>query len=163
MNSLAKLCHRKIVLLVSAMLIVSQITPAFAQQSKPGARANVAASDKKFDLTIDHIMRGPALVGYEPTGVRWSADSQRLYFQWKQYSDPREKDPDTYMVNRDGSGLHRLTEEEAKNAPPANGDRSLDKKLAVFVENGDLFLYDHLTGRRRQITATTDVEANPHL
>ena len=27
---------------------------------------------KKFALTIDNIMRGPGLYGYEPGAVRWS-------------------------------------------------------------------------------------------
>ena len=34
-----------------------------------------------FALTIDNIMRGSALVGYEPSQVRWSADSERICFQ----------------------------------------------------------------------------------
>ncbi|MFL6277925.1 MAG: prolyl oligopeptidase family serine peptidase [Blastocatellia bacterium] len=159
MNGLAKLCHRKTALVVSALLIVSQITPAFARQNPQAS----AAGDKKFELTIDNIMRGPALVGYEPTNLRWSADGQRLYFQWKQYGEPREKDPDTYVVNRDGAGLRKLTQEEAKNAPPINGERSRDKKLTVFAESGDLFLYDNSTGQRRQLTATTEAETSPHF
>src|SRR5581483_2113070 len=38
----------------------------------------------KFALTIDNIMRGPGLVGYEPAQVRWSGDSRQIFFQWKQ-------------------------------------------------------------------------------
>src|SRR5204862_8214284 len=108
--------------------------------------------DKKFDQTIDSLMRGAALTGYEPNNLRWSADGQRLYFQWKQYTAAREKEPDTYAVNRDGSGLRKLSEEEAKNAPPANGERARDKKFSAIVENGDLFLYDTTTGTRSQLT-----------
>ena len=47
------------------------------------ASAQQAVPAKKFDLTIDNIMRGPDLVGYEPTGVRWSPDSSKIYFSWK--------------------------------------------------------------------------------
>ena len=36
-----------------------------------------------FALTVDSIMRGPDLVGYPPDGLRWSADSQKLYFEWR--------------------------------------------------------------------------------
>ena len=93
----------------------------------------------------------------------WSPDSQRLYFQWKPYSEAREKDADTYVVNRDGSGLRKLSEEEARQAPPTNGDRSRDKTLTVFVDNGDVYVYDHASGQRRQITATTDIESNPRF
>src|ERR1700679_2699327 len=82
------------------------------------SRANPAG---KFALTIDNIMRGPGLYGYEPAQVRWSGDGERIYFQWKQASDPQIKDLDTYVVGRDGSGLKKLSEAEAKLAPPASG------------------------------------------
>src|SRR6266498_2559120 len=99
------------------------------KSAPPSAPPSAPSQDQKFELTIDNIMRGPGLVGYEQTGVRWSPDSQHLYFQWKQYNEAREKDPDTYVVNRDGTGLRKLSEEEARNAPPPNGDESRDKKL----------------------------------
>src|ERR1700754_3366756 len=121
-----------------------------AAQKAGGIKPTAPNDQKKFDLTIDNIMRGPLLAGYEQTAVRWSADSQRLYFQWKQYSEAREKDPDTYVVNRDGKGLRKLSEEEAKNAPPGGGDQSRDKKFVTFIDNGDVFLYDNAAGRRRQ-------------
>ena len=44
------------------------------------ASAQRASPAKKFDLTIDNIMRGPGLVGYEPTNVRWSADSKSIIY-----------------------------------------------------------------------------------
>ena len=37
-------------------------------------------AQKKFALTIDNIMRGPGLYGYEPTAVRWSGDSAEDLF-----------------------------------------------------------------------------------
>ncbi len=135
-------------------LVAAMASPAFAQRR---------GEAPKFDLTIDNIMRGPELVGYEPRAVRWSADSQRIYFQWKKADEPREKDFDTYVVNRDGTGLRKLSEEEAKNAPPANAELSRDKKLAVFVDGGDVFVYDNTTNQRRQITNTTDIESNAHF
>ena len=123
----------------------------------------VVLGQKTFTLTIDNIMRGPNLVGYEPSEPRWSGDDQRIYFQWKQASDAILKPTDTYVVNRDGSGLRRLTEDESKEAPPALGDTSKDKKLTVFARDGDIFVYDRSTLRVRQLTRTADVEANPHL
>jgi dipeptidyl aminopeptidase/acylaminoacyl peptidase len=146
---------------VTVLLIVSLITPTLAQQkSASSTSANSGLPNGKFELTIDNIMRGPLLVGNEPRAVHWSPDSMRIYFQWKQASEPREKDFDTYVVNRDGSGLKKLTEEEARNAPPINGETSRDKKLTLFVDNGDVFLYDNIANQRRQITATTDAETN---
>jgi dipeptidyl aminopeptidase/acylaminoacyl peptidase len=131
-----------------------------------------------FALTIDNIMRGAALVGYEPSQVRWSADSQRIYFQWKQPTDKEDAPLDTYVVNRDGSGLRKLSDEEARLAPPGGGgltgmgggrgggaeaDTSKDQRLTVYARDGDIFISDNTTGKGRQITRTTDVEANPHF
>jgi len=120
-------------------------------------------AQKKFALTIDNIMRGPELYGYEPTNVRWSGDGSRLYFSWRQASDPLNRPLDTYQVNRDGSGLKKLSDDEVKLLPPAFGDRSRDRKRTVYTSEGDLFLWDFNTDKRRQLTKTTDVEANPQF
>jgi len=117
----------------------------------------------KFALTVDNIMRGPGLFGYEPSQVRWSGDGQRIYFQWKQATDAVNKDPDTYMVDRNGSGLRKLPEAEAKLAPPASGEMSRDKKRTVYARDGDVFIYDGATGQTQQITKTAEAEANPHF
>jgi len=114
-----------------------------------------------FQLTIDNIMRGPGLVGYEPRRVRWSQDSTRLFFEWKQASDAFNKDYDTYEVNRDGTALKKLSEEEAKDATPFDGELSRDKKLRVYARNGDIFLFDNAAGRHRQLTSTTEIETDP--
>ncbi|MFN7928753.1 MAG: prolyl oligopeptidase family serine peptidase [Blastocatellia bacterium] len=141
---------RKFTSLCLTFLLFSN--PLFAQQ--PAA--------KKFELTVDSIMRGPELVGYPPTGVYWSRDSQRVYFRWRQANE-RLKEPDLYVVNRDGGGLRKLSEDEAKLAPPAFGELSKDKTLTLFAEDGDIFLYDHAKKERRQITKTSDSENSPRF
>lgn len=127
------------------------------------AQTKSTTQAKSFELTVDSIMRGPRLVGYPPSGVYWSQDSQRVYFRWKRPDEPRLKEMSLYVVNRDGSGLRRLTEEEAKQAPPANGELSKDKSMTVFADEGDIFIYDHTKQARRQITKTVDAETNPHF
>jgi dipeptidyl aminopeptidase/acylaminoacyl peptidase len=129
-------------------------SPAFTQQQSP---------PKKFELTVDSIMRGPDLVGYEPTRVYWSQDSQRVYFRWKRAGEARLKEPDLYVVNRDGGVLRKLSEEEAKQAPPPAGDLSKDKTMTVFAEEDDIFIYDHVKNERRQITSTVEVENGPRF
>src|SRR5438128_7923717 len=69
----------------------------------------------KFELSVDSIMRGPRLVGYPPTGLRWSGDSSRLYFEWRR---PGEDEASTWVVDRDGGQPRKL-----------NGS-SLKKKVA---------------------------------
>jgi dipeptidyl aminopeptidase/acylaminoacyl peptidase len=125
--------------------------------------ALVLVAQEKFDLTIDNIMRGPQLYGYEPGAVRWSGDSQRIYFQWKRASDAPLQPMDTYVVNRDGSGLRKLTEEETKLAPPIQGGRTRDRKRIVYSEDGNIFLYDFSTDTARRLTKTAEAESNPHF
>src|SRR5579862_1994290 len=108
-------------------------------------------AQKKFALTIDNLMRGPQLYGYEPGAVRWSGDSQRIYFQWKQASDAPRKPMDTYVVHRDGSGLRKLSEEETRLAPPAAGRRTRVRNRIVYAEDGDIFLYEFTKDVRRQL------------
>jgi dipeptidyl aminopeptidase/acylaminoacyl peptidase len=127
------------------------------------AQKQSTAPPKSFELTVDSIMRGPRLVGYPPTGVYWSQDSQRVYFRWKRPDEPRLKETSLYVVNRDGTGLRRLSDDEAKQAPPANGELSKDKSMTVFADEGDIFIYDHANHTRRQITKTVDAETNPHF
>ncbi len=144
---------RLFVWLLALTLTRIWIAPVGAQQTAP----------KKFDLTVDNIMRGFDLVGYEPTRVYWSQDSQRVYFRWKRAGEPRLKDPDLYVVNRDGSGLRKLSEDEAKQAPPATGELSKDKRLTVFAEEGDLWLFDHTKSEKRRLTETSDSENTPRF
>ncbi len=121
-------------------------------------------AQQKFALTIDNIMRGPQLYGYEPTAVRWSGDSRHIYFQWKQATDPIDHPIDTYVVDRDGSGLRKLTDEEIKLAPPAfGGSNTRDRKKTVYAIDGDLFLYDSSTSASRQLTKTAEAEQNPRF
>lgn len=116
---------------------------------------------KKFPLTIDNIMRGPGLVGYEPDQVRWLRSGDQIAFQWKQSTDPISNPPDTYVINRDGSGLRKFAELEP--SPPAFTNYSKDHMRELYAQDGDLFLYDRNTGQTRQLTKTSDNEADPHF
>src|SRR3954470_21764415 len=120
-----KSLRRASLLLCAWFVIAPQLTLA-QQTSAPPAKA--------FQLTVDSIMRGPRLVGYPPTNVYWSQDSQRIYFRWKQADEPRLKETSLYVVNRDGSGLRRLSDDEARQAPPPLGELSRDKTMTVFTD-----------------------------
>ena len=150
--------------LVACVLLVALLLPqAFAQSPQAQQSSNATTTSRHFELTVDSIMRGPDLVGYPPTGVYWSQDSARVYFRWKRAGEPRLKENDLYVVGRDGTGLRKLTDEEARQAPPAAGELSKDKTLTVFTEDGDVFLYDHAKRERRALTRTVEPESNAHF
>ena len=101
---------------------LAALTLVAATAGLAGAPAAVPAKAAKaaggFELTVDSIMRGPKLVGYPPTGLRWSGDSSRLYFEWRTAGDDEAS---TWVVARDGGAPRKLTDEERRSAPPVNG------------------------------------------
>jgi len=126
------------------------------------ALALSAPQAKTPALSVDFIMRGSNLYGYEPKEVRWAGDNQHLYFRWKQWQDAVERDFDLYVVRRDGSGLRKLTDAEAKLAPPLNPVYTRDRTQAVYTQSGDLWHYDYRRDIARPLTRTTDAESHPH-
>lgn len=117
----------------------------------------------RLALTVDEIMRGPGLYGYAPRAVRWSGDGRQIYFEWKQFSDALADDYATYVVNRDGTGLRKLTRQEAHAAPPASGHESRDRRLVAYARDGDIYVYDRSTLGTRRLTSTHDIEADPRF
>ncbi|MCL4793402.1 MAG: prolyl oligopeptidase family serine peptidase [Bryobacteraceae bacterium] len=117
----------------------------------------------RLSLTVDEIMRGPGLYGHAPRDVRWSGDGKQVYFEWKQWSDALADDFATYVVNRDGTGLRKLSRTEAHSAPPASGNESRDRNRIVYTRDGDLFLYDRATLETRRLTRTHDAESGPRF
>ena len=109
-------------------------------QSRPAAGL---ARPARFELTVDSIMRGPDLVGWTPTALRWSADSRNLYFDWRK---PGEKEASTYVVDRDGGEPRKLTDDEVKTVPPANGRWDKAHRRVLFVDDGDIVLVDSGSG-----------------
>jgi dipeptidyl aminopeptidase/acylaminoacyl peptidase len=142
----------RVIARVAVVALATASVHAALSAQKPAAKAN------GFELSVDSIMRGPKLVGYPPTGLRWSGDSARLYFEWRR---PGEDEPATYVVGRDGGEPRRLTDSERRTAPPANGVWDAAHRRALFVDEGDVVLVDSVAGTRRQITRTTGDEANP--
>src|ERR1700755_549186 len=110
--------------LVAATLVAG--APALLAQA-PAAKLD------KLQLTVDSIMRGPDLVGYPPTGLRWSADSQKLFFEWRK---PGETESSTYVFGRVGSSLHKLSDDEVKSVPSATGRWDKAHRRILFVDGG---------------------------
>ena len=145
--ALSFLLMRSVTLPVLAILFVLQARPA-----------------NQFALTVDNIMRGPALVGYEPTGVRWSHDSNRIYFQWKQHTEKEIAPMDTYVGQSrrqrpaqalrrgDQAAAARLRRHDQGQAPDGLLQRAATSSSSTTPP-----------ARRTQLTKTTDTEANPRF
>ncbi len=118
-----------------------------------------AEAPARFALTVESIMRGPALVGYPPSGLRWAGDSSELYFEWRR---PGDDEAATYAVRREGGEPRKLGEDERKLVPPPSGGTWDDaRRRVLFVESGDIVLLDTATRSRLRITRTAGAESNP--
>ena len=67
------------------------------------------------------------------------------------------------MVNRDGTGLRKLTDEERKQTPPVDAVRTRDRKRGVYTLDGDIYIYNYITDQARRLTETTEAETHPHF
>ena len=139
------------------LLAVLAVFAAPLAADRAGASGEQAAAT--FPLTIDSIMRGPDLVGSAPSGVRWSGDSTKVYFEWRQ---PGEDESSTWVVGREGGAPRRLTDGERKLVPPAGGG-AWDKthRRVLFADGGDIVIFDSVAGTRTEITRTADRESSP--
>ena len=142
-------------LLVFICLFSLTISVSTAPQASPSAKATV---DKGFALTVDNIMRGPELIGYPPSDLRWSGDSKELFFEWRV---AKEDQPSTWTVGRDGGAPRRLTEAERRQAPLANGQWDAKRRRILGVDRGDIVIIDTVAHQRIDMTHTTGNESSP--
>ncbi len=135
----------KIVLILA--LTLGAGWPSAARQS------TVARPAAPLILTVDGIMRGPKLVGTAPSAVRWSADSSKIYFTWQKTDETLAS---TWFVNRDGSGLGRLTPEQARTIADVVPSGQFDgaRRRVLTVQNGEIVIVDVASGARRPVTRT---------
>jgi dipeptidyl aminopeptidase/acylaminoacyl peptidase len=122
------------------------------------APRTTTASAGTFPLTVDSIMRGPTLVGYPPSALRWSGDGTRLYFEWQARD---EDETATWVVNADGTGLRRLTDDERRQAPPVNGQWDRARRRVLSAARGDIALIDTVAGTRTELTRMAGAESSP--
>ncbi|MFO7894216.1 MAG: prolyl oligopeptidase family serine peptidase [Longimicrobiales bacterium] len=117
------------------------------------------ARDQGFDLTIGNVMRGYELVGKDPQRVRWTDDSEWVYFQWLPGGHDWHADRELYRVPAGGGEPEQLTDEEADSLAPllSGGDLSDDRRWRVTSSGGDLYLIDR---RSLEVTRLTETSAN---
>ncbi len=146
-----------------AILVGLVPLPLPAQNSSSNSAQNANQNNGGFQLTIDNIMRGPQLYGYMPESVRWSGDGKRIYFDWKDATQLQDEPMSTWELEERSGSPQRLPDSEARLTPPYRRTETRDHKKAVFIRNGDLFVYDYDRDQATQLTATVAAESNPHF
>jgi dipeptidyl aminopeptidase/acylaminoacyl peptidase len=129
--------------------------------SPRGDRLALASDEARpFDLGVDSIMRGVELVGYPPSGLRFSGDSKELFFEWRR---PGDDEPATYVVPRSGGEPRRLSDEERKLAPAVSCEWDKARRACLFVQDGDVVLVDTVARTRRVLAGSTSAESSPRF
>jgi len=148
-----------LILCLSSTLLLPGLSPA---QSTAELEPEAAARFE-FPLTIHSIMRGPELVGEEPSGIRWSDDSEWVYFQWRPGGGEWDDNREFYRVPSDGGAPRKLSEEEADSVRIfiAGGDLSPDGRYRISSLDGDLYLVDRDEMSVARLTETMDSEGSP--
>lgn len=109
-------------------------------------------------LTVEKIMRDPAQwLGTSPSGVQWSEDGRRLYFNWNPEKARRDS---LYQVAPTGGTPRKLTPTEVRALPPNAGEYDVRFTRKVYEKDGDIYLLDLKTQRPRRVTHTAERETD---
>lgn len=111
-----------------------------------------------FELSIRNIMQGPTHLGSAPSGVRWTDDSEWIYFNWKPGGLEWSAPTSLYRIPADGGEPEEVSAEEEAGIEVliAGGDLSPDRRWRLSSVRGDLYLVDR---RSMEVTRLTETAA----
>lgn len=108
-----------------------------------------ADADPSFQVTLDHLAMDDRWMGVPPRSVTWSPDGRWIYFRWREDPTPEQNaatDP-WYAVDREGSGVRRLADEEVARIP-VRPVWSRDRSRAAWERDGVLHVWSAESGVR---------------
>ncbi len=125
---------------------LAEKTPLY--QSTPAGRSANAEP-----LTLRDSSRDDRWLGVPVRDVRWSLDSERVFFRW--HPSPSTTDlPDAdpwYRVDRSGASAEAVPIEEIHSIPAETQSWSLDGARACWAREGSLYLYEAQTRSTVQV------------
>jgi dipeptidyl aminopeptidase/acylaminoacyl peptidase len=138
-------------------LALSAILTLNATQTSPADEPQVY-QDSLTELTVAKIMRDPKWIGVSPSGIHFSEDSRKVYFNW---NPEGAADNLLYSVSRNSNNPRKVSLEEQKNRPARRGDYSRDRAHKIYSKDGDIYILKTASGTIRQITRTEARESSP--
>ena len=109
-------------------------------------------------------MRGPELVGREPSDVRWTPDGEWIHFRWLAPGAAWRESMRPFRVRaRPGAEPEPVAPALADSLAPllAEGPLSPDRRRRAVSVRGDLWLVDLPVGTMRRLTETPGVSESP--
>lgn len=109
-------------------------------------------------LTIEKIMQGEKFTGYSPENLQWSPSGRTIYFTWNREMEPLRS---LYSFKIGEKEPVKAGPEQRRVLPSSPMIFNSNRTKAVYVNNGDIFLYDVKLQNAAQITSSVDIETNP--
>ncbi len=110
------------------------------------------------ELTVEKIMRDPKWIGVAPSGIFWSEDGKRLYFNW---NPDKNLGDSLYSISLTNRIPQKVSPAVRRSLPSIDGDYNKLHTKKTYNKNGDIFLLDIASGKISSITQTTEYEHDP--
>jgi dipeptidyl aminopeptidase/acylaminoacyl peptidase len=102
-------------------------------------------------LQLAEIMQGEAFIGSQPVNPRWSANGQRIYFEWNPNQDPGTS---TYYWEKGMvAPLRTIPGDKTFSAEQIAGQAAY--AMCYYTENGALCAYNPKTGQHTRLLRTS--------
>lgn len=99
----------------------------------------VTSLQAQSSLSVEQIMQDPNWMGTFPSNLNWSANSQRVYFNYNPEQHPADS---LYAYDLRSNQLQKVKVEDAQMRIPQNAITNLDQSLQLFTRKGNLWVYD---------------------
>ncbi len=110
-------------------------------------------------LSVEKIMRDPKMwIGTSPGDITWADDSKTVYFNWNPDKNPSDS---LYAYSLSGKKISKVTPADRRRMPGKNGVYNRTRTMRLYEQNGDIFIINYKDFAIRQLTNTTEREANP--
>ncbi len=119
-----------------------------------------AAGMAQTPITLDQAMAHPDWIGTPIESVWWSADSASLFYRQKITGSPVRG---TYRMNPVSGSSERLEGPKWSELQESGQVFDKNRRRALFVRNGDVFMSDAGNGALLQITKTDAAESSPQF
>ena len=119
-----------------------------------------AQKGNKSQLSIKEIMQGNDFVGHLPSRLQWADDSKTLFFNWNTENAISDS---LYAYNLSSQKTTKVSFDDRWNMPSSRAVYNHSRTKKLYTKNGDIFLLDLITFKKKQITNTLTRKSIPHF
>lgn len=130
-----------------------------------GLLAQKKAAEKPAEpvLTLEAISRDPGKwIGTPPAQIRWSEDGTKVHFQWNPERADRTEQYEL-DVRAEGAKPVKVPLEQQRWLSSNPGTYNDARTMKAYAFSGDIYVHDIRAGKTKQVTMTSDTEANPRF